>query len=164
MREEKKLVIYYSLTGNTEFVAEMISKYASADILKIELLRDISENKVSRFLELLRFILFRKKPEIKDILIDIDEYDTIYIGTPVWAGNMAAPIRTFFSKYKFSKKKVAVFCTADKNIGKTLERMKNELLDNKIIGGTIFLDVLNKKEETNDYVKNWVDGMYMLKE
>jgi len=77
---------------------------------------------------------------------------------------MAAPLKTFFSKYKFAGKKVAVFCTAGKTIGNTLENMKKELVDNEIVGGTIFLDVLNHKEETEKYVKEWLTTMYRSKE
>lgn len=164
MNDEKKLVIYYSLSGNTEYVADLIAKYAVADTLKIELLKELPEKGIGRILELIRFLFFRKMPEIKDITVDIDDYDVIYIGTPVWAGNMAAPMKTFFSKYKFLGKKVIVFCTAGKTIGKTLENMKKELDDNEIIGGTMFLDVQNKKEETEEYIKSWLDGMYKLKE
>lgn len=164
MNDEKKLVIYYSLSGNTEYVADLIAKYAGADTLKIELLKELPEKGIGRILELIRFLFFRKMPEIKDITVDIDDYDVIYIGTPVWAGNMAAPMKTFFSKYKFLGKKVIVFCTAGKTIGKTLENMKKELDDNEIIGGTMFLDVQNKKEETEEYIKSWLDGMYKLKE
>ena len=77
---------------------------------------------------------------------------------------MAAPLKTFFSKYKFAGKKVAVFCTTGKTIGNTLENMKKELVDNEIIGGTIFMDVVNHKEETEKYVKEWLSTMYRSKE
>ncbi|MBA2862233.1 flavodoxin [Methanococcus maripaludis] len=160
----KKLVIYYSLFENTEYVAKLISENTGAELLKIETVTEIPKKGFTMFLELGRFLLFRKMPEIKEISLNLDDYDIIYIGTPVWAGNMAAPLKTFFSKYKFAGKKVAVFCTAGKTIGNTLENMKKELVDNEIIGGTIFLDVLNHKEETEKYVKEWLSTMYRSKE
>lgn len=162
--DEKKLVIYYSLFENTEYVANLISENTGADLLKIETVAEIPKKGLAMFLELGRFLLFRKMPEIKEISVNLDEYDTIFIGTPVWAGNMAAPLKTFFSKYKFDGKKVAVFCTAGKTIGHTLENMKKELIDNELIGGTVFLDVLNNKAETENYVKEWLTTMYRSKE
>ncbi|MBB6067489.1 flavodoxin family protein [Methanococcus maripaludis] len=162
--DEKKLVIYYSLFENTEYVANLISENTGADLLKIETVTEIPKKGLAMFLELGRFLLFRKMPEIKEISVNLDEYDTIFIGTPVWAGNMAAPLKTFFSKYKFDGKKVAVFCTAGKTIGNTLENMKKELIDNELIGGTVFLDVLNHRAETENYVKEWLTTMYRSKE
>ncbi|WP_459201983.1 flavodoxin family protein [Methanococcus sp. CF] len=160
----KKLVIYYSLFENTEYVAKIISENTGADLLKIETVTEIPKKGLGMFLELIRFLLFKKMPEIKEISLNLEDYDVIFIGTPVWAGNMSAPLKTFFSKYKFDGKKVAVFCTAGKSIGNTLENMKKELVDNEIVGATVFLDVLNNKAETENYVKEWLSTMYKSKE
>jgi len=86
--DEKKLVIYYSLFENTEYVAKLISETTGADLLKIETLTEIPKKGLAMFLELGRFLLFRKMPEIKEISLNLDDYDTILsellYGPEIW--------------------------------------------------------------------------------
>ncbi len=105
----KTLVVYYSRTGTTKKVAEIIKGKLRCDIGEI-----ISEANLSGIFGYIKcgFQSFSKKtPRIKKMMMDVNDYDTIIIGTPVWAGNMSSPIRTFLTQQKDNLRNVAFFCT-----------------------------------------------------
>lgn len=78
---------------------------------------------------------FGRKPQIKGVPDNIDYYDEIILGTPIWAGMPAAPVYTFIKKYGIADKIDAVFtfsgggdndrCKAQ--LSKTLKNIKNEV-------------------------------------
>jgi len=123
----KALVIYYSRTGTTRKVAEMIAKELKADILEI-----VSTQNRDGILALMRsgFEAFSKRlPPIKDIKADFSKYDRILLGTPVWVGTMASPVRTFLTRYKnkFPDVPIAFFCTMGGNVSKAFKQMADVL-------------------------------------
>jgi flavodoxin len=105
----KALVVYYSRTGTTKKVAEIIKGKLKCDIEEI-----ITEANLSGLFGYIKcgYQAFAKKtPRIRKMAINLNDYDTIIIGTPVWAGNMSSPIRTFLIQEKDHCNKVAFFCT-----------------------------------------------------
>lgn len=105
----KNLIIYYSRTGNTETIAQEISKEVNGEIKKIELIKDISFGWAG-FTSLIGL-----KGKIKAIDFDLKNYDNIFIGFPVWAGKSSTPINTFLDKVDFKEKNVFVFVTQADN-------------------------------------------------
>jgi len=105
----KCLVIYYTRTGNTKKLAEVICEKLGA------ILQPIISRKKFRgpwgFLYAGFLSRTKKFPEIEPVEKDIREYDLVVVGTPVWASTMAAPVRTFLSRYKNDIKSVAFFAT-----------------------------------------------------
>ena len=105
----KALVIYYSRTGITEELAHDIADRVGGDIEKID---DGKQRK-----GLLGFIksgwdsFIENKPEINQLQHDVSQYDIVIIGTPIWAGNISAPVRSFITSYRDELNKVAFFCT-----------------------------------------------------
>ena len=109
LKMTKILVVFYSRSGNTKKVAKSVS-----DILKcdIEEIFDTKNRKgVFGFLSAGSDARNNRDIKIKEIKINPSLYDLVIIGTPVWAGNISAPIRTYISKNKDNFKKVAFFCT-----------------------------------------------------
>lgn len=109
--EAKTLVAYFSLTGNTEKAAKIVAEETNADLYKIELVTPYpSEYKEQTKLaqkELSEGIL----PPIKPWPENIDEYNVVFIGSPVWWGTMATPVRTFLSSGVLKGKTVIPFVT-----------------------------------------------------
>ncbi len=105
----KALVVYYSRTGTTKKIAEIIKAKLKCDIEGI-----ITEANLSGLFGYIKcgYQAFAKKtPRIKKTAMDVKDFDTVIIGTPVWAGNMSSPIRTFLTQERERYKKVAFFCT-----------------------------------------------------
>ena len=102
----KTIIIYYSLTGKTKKLAESLAKKLKSDI------EEITEKKRKRGLFKSGFeAALKLKPRILPLKSDLSKYDLVVIGTPIWAGNMSSPVRSFLSKYKDKISKSAFFCT-----------------------------------------------------
>ncbi len=121
----KKLVVYFSYTGHTKMIVDKIKDKLDCDILKIEtvepystdydtVVNDEQNSERSNFL-----------PEIKDININLDNYDEIILGTPVWWYRPAPAIRSFLTKYDLTGKTVIPFATNAGWLGKTFIEIKN---------------------------------------
>jgi flavodoxin len=153
----KPLVIYYSLTGNTRFIAENIALEAGADVLEIRTAKPIKMRiilwniigalqVITRFMPRLRF--FDRNPY---------SYDLIIIGTPVWAGNYAPAIRTLLHKIDLSNKKVAIFCCHSGRTGRTLEDMQKALHGSDLVGRKSFYRPLSFEKARNaNIAKGWI--------
>jgi hypothetical protein len=86
-------VIYYSKTGNNEFLAKEISSRLSC---KSEAIIETSKRS---FLTLLKEMILRKLPEIFEIKTDLDDFDHIVLVAPIWGGIAATPLIAFIAKY-----------------------------------------------------------------
>jgi len=129
-----KLVIFYSFEGSTKLVAESIAESIDADILRLKPKNEIKSKGFMRFIWAVKAAIMREKPELLPFDKSIEEYDVLFIGTPVWVWAYAAPLNTFLSKHAPSGKKIAVFCCHAGGKGKTLKNMKQALKDNTILG------------------------------
>jgi len=107
----KTLIIYYSRTGITKKLAEILQEKLSADI---EVITDTVNRKGPiGYLKSGKEAMTSFCPEILPLNKPIGDYDLVLIGTPNWAANMASPIRSFISQSKEQIKQAAFFCTQD---------------------------------------------------
>ncbi len=110
-KASKVLVLYYSQTSNTKTVATEIATRLNADIEEIALVEPydtafqatIDRCKADREKGIL--------PEIKPLKSNVADYDTIFLGYPIWFGTYAPPIASLLEKVDLSGKKVIPFCT-----------------------------------------------------
>jgi len=101
----KNLVVYYSLSGNTEVVANELSDKISGDLIKIELVKEPG------FAWAAFSAIIGVKCKLKPYDFSVNEYDNIFIGGQVWAGRSSTPINTLLHNMEFNKKNVFVFLT-----------------------------------------------------
>ena len=110
-KASKVLVLYYSQTSNTKTVAQEIANRLNADIEEIALVEPydtafqatIDRCKADREKGIL--------PEIKPLKLNVADYDTIFLGYPIWFGTYAPPIASLLDKVDLSGKWVMPFCT-----------------------------------------------------
>ena len=110
-KASKVLVLYYSQTSNTKTVATEIATRLNADIEEIALVEPydtafqatIDRCKADREKGIL--------PEIKPLKLNVADYDTIFLGYPIWFGTYAPPIASLLEKVDLSGKWVMPFCT-----------------------------------------------------
>lgn len=105
----KTLVIFYSRTGTTKKVSEIIAQKLNADMEEIQ--DTVDRSGVKGYLISGRDAMKRKLTQLEPIKKNLNEYDLVIIGTPIWSWNMSVPIRTFLSEQKENLKKIAFFCT-----------------------------------------------------
>jgi flavodoxin len=105
----KTLVAYFSRTGTTKKVAEMIAEKMGADVEEIKDIIDRSG--VKGYLKSGRDAMKKRLTKLEPLQNNLAEYDLVIIGTPIWGWNMSVPIRTFVTEQKNNLKQVAFFCT-----------------------------------------------------
>ena len=122
----KKLVAFFSCTGTTKKVAENLSKAIGGDLYEIvptKLYTNADLNwtdKTSR--SSLEMNDKNSRPEIATKVSNMEDYDTIFIGFPIWWYVAPRIINTFLESYDFSGKKIIVFCTSGgSGLGNTVE-------------------------------------------
>ena len=124
------LVVYFSCSGETKKVAEELKSVLNCDIFEIvpETVytdRDLDWNdKNSRSTVETDDESWR--PRIRNRIDNIDKYDTIYLGFPIWWYTAPKIINTFLDSYDFSNKKVILYCTSG---GSSIDKTYNDLKD-----------------------------------
>ena len=165
----KKLVVYFSHKGenyskskiinlekgNTEVVAEMISNILNADIFEI-----VAEKKYpikyDDCIEIAKKELRENsRPELKQD-IDINEYETIFVGYPNWWGTMPMPVWTFLEGKDFKNKRILPFCTHEgSGMGKSESDIKKLTGGAEVLKGlAIYGSDVNSSEKQ---VKKWLE-------
>ena len=119
----KALVVYFSRTGeqygvgviekgNTAIVADMIVEQTGADSFEI---LPKTDNYPTTYKELTDVAKEEQnqnaRPAIKDTVQNLEQYDTIYLGYPIWWGDLPMICYTFLESYDFSGKTIIPFCT-----------------------------------------------------
>ena len=134
----KKLVAYFSASGVTAKVAEKLAEKAEADIYEIRPETPYTKddlnwmNKKSR--SSVEMSDHSSRPAIADKNANIADYDTIYIGFPVWWYIAPTIINTFLEAYDFSGKKIILFATSGSSgFGKTVQNLQPSAPDATII-------------------------------
>ena len=151
----KRLVAFFSASGTTKKVAEMIAETAEADMYEITPKQLYSKadlnwmDKKSRSSVELSDKKYR--PEITDTDAHIDRYDEIFLGFPIWWYVAPTIINTFLESYDFSGKKIVLFATSGgSGFGNTVKELIPSAPDANIVEGKI-LNNVSKRD-----VENWV--------
>ena len=154
------LVIYYSFEGNTRFIAEQIAKVVNGDLLE---LKPQYKNAPTNFLKYVwggKQVLMKQKPPLLPFDYNPQDYDFIFIGTPVWAFTYAPALATFFSSVRLHNKKIALFCCHGGVKGSTLKKMADQLSGNEIVGKEDFVEPLRThKEDKGTKAEKWAQEL-----
>ena len=137
------LVAYFSLAGeqygvgvieegNTSIIAHMIAEQTGADLFEIEAVTPYPTSH-SELLDVSRQEMANNaRPEIAGTVDNMDDYDTIFIGYPIWWGDMPMIVYNFLESYDLSGKTIVPFCTHG---GSGLSDTESTIAD--ITGGTM---------------------------
>ena len=91
----RDLVVYYSLEGNTQYVAEKIAEKTGAETLRLVPKKAYHDKGFAKFLWGGKSAIMAEKPALEDYSVDLSAFDRIIFGFPVWASNFTPPLRTF---------------------------------------------------------------------
>lgn len=103
------LVVYYSQTGHTEFVARQIALQCRATLERIETYKQRESGRFFLFSSLES--LLRVRPSVRPGRHRPGKYDVVVVGTPVWCWNVASPVRSWLHRHRGFLPRVAFFCT-----------------------------------------------------
>lgn len=116
--EDKVLVVYYSATGNTENVANYIAAATDGDVFELEPTEPYSDADLNWTDDNSRVVREHDNPDERDVALvkstveNWDEYDTVFIGYPIWWGIAAWPVDGFIEANDFTGKTVIPFATS----------------------------------------------------
>ncbi len=156
----KTLVAYFSASGVTKNIAQNLAKAAEADLYEIKPKVPYTDADLNWMDKNARSTVEMKdwnsRPEIVEDDAHVENYDTIFVGFPVWWYIAPTIINTFLEKYDFSNKKIILFATSGgSGFGRTVENIRPSVSDStEIIEGKI----LNGNPST-DALKAWVDSI-----
>lgn len=107
----RTLILFYSQTETTKQVAKELQKRLGADIEEIKATVPYSGTYDETIARCQDEMKSNSLPHIRPIRSNLRNYDTIYIGYPVWFGTFARPMLTFINSVKLADKKIIPFCT-----------------------------------------------------
>lgn len=126
----KTAIVYYSMSGNTKYVAEKIADgiktSGEVDIIRIEPKKAYPDKGAKKFFWGGKSAVMGETPALQPYEFNIEEYERIIFGTPVWASTFVPPLRTFINDNPDVKnKKIAVFtCFSGGGADKAIDKMK----------------------------------------
>ena len=168
---KKVLVAYFSRTGeqysvgnitegNTAIIAKMIANKTGGDLFEIKVKND---NYPKGYTELTEYakkeMQQNERPEIVGQVDNFEQYDTIFVGFPIWWGDKPMPVYTFIDSYNFNGKNIIPFCTHEgsgfcgtQGMDKTGAKILKGLA---IYGHT----AQNDRTEADKKVSEWLKGL-----
>ncbi len=157
----KVLVVYFSATNNTERVAEVIAEETGGDLFEIvpkkpytaeDLEWTNSESRVYAGHE----DESKRKVKLEKTTPDKwRDYDTVFIGYPIWWGIAAWPVSSFVSANNFKNKTVIPFCTSSTSgVGDSADLLKEEAGTGKWFSGVRF-----QSHASKEAVCRWIDNL-----
>lgn len=125
--EHKILIAYYSHTGNTRKVAEAIQQQIGGDLFEIETVESYPSEYNDMALQAKLELANNVHPKLKSKVKNMADYDIVFIGSPNWWGNIAAPVSSFMAENDLKGKKVIPFIThggkGEQNTIKGMQKM-----------------------------------------
>lgn len=154
-----KLVAYFSATGTTAKVANRLADAINADVFEIEPQEPYTEAdlnwKDTQSRSSLEINDPSSRPSIARRRNHMEEYDTIYIGFPIWWYVAPTIINSFLESYDFSGKTIIPFATSSgSGMEKVNDALKVSCPDSKLLEGTVFLPNISLRD-----LSDWADFM-----
>ena len=146
----KKLVAYFTASGQTGTAAKKIAKLLNCDIYEIKPKTPYSQKDLNWNDEKARSTIECKnrasRPELADKNANIANYDTILVGFPVWWYLAPNLILTFLESYDFTGKKVIIWGTSHSSgMGNTMDEIRKVVKGANVVEGAIF-DISHRKD------------------
>lgn len=159
VQESKVLVAYFSATGNTEGVAEHIANGLNADIYEIvpenpytDADIDYNDNNSRTTIEMNDP---DARPAISGSVENMEQYDIVFIGYPIWWGEAPRIVSTFVESYDFPGKTIVPFCTSGgSGMGSSATNLEGLTSDAQWLSGKRL-----SGSDSQDTVMEWVNSL-----
>ena len=154
----KKLVAFFSASGTTKKVAQMIAEEVKVDLFEIEPKIPYTKADLDWMSKKSRSSVEmsdkKYRPEIMEKEIDMSSYDEIFLGFPIWWYVAPTIVNTFLEAYDFSGKKIVLFATSGgSGFGNTVKELQPSTPDAVITEGSL-LNCGTKQEITE-----WINSL-----
>ena len=155
----RKLVAYFSASGATAKVAETLAEAIGADIFEIEAEVPYTKADLNWRDPKSRSFIEMNSPDSRPMIArrrdNMDEYDTVFVGFPIWWYVAPTIINTFLESYDLRDKTIIPFATSGgSGMGKTNEKLKPSCQGANLMEGKVF-----PKNASNAEMNTWVKGL-----
>ena len=142
----KILIVYYSLEGNTKFIAEQLKEKLNADLLELKPVKAYPARGAMKFVAGGFAATVSAAPKLQPYTCNLKDYDFIILGSPVWNSRITPPLNTFLKNENLRGKAVAMYAChggggAEKLFVSTEEKV------GKLAARAAFTEPLSNKEE-----------------
>lgn len=159
----KKLLVYFSYNGNTRIIAEKIKENIDCDVLELQPKSPYSTDYQSVVDEFQNNETAKTTTELQKYDVNLDNYDTIIIGSPVWWYSITPVIRTFLKENDLSNKTIIPFATNAGWLGRTFREIKSLCSNSNIEKDMNIVFSTNHEEHklitTNEELLNWIHSI-----
>ncbi|MCI8378826.1 MAG: hypothetical protein HFH72_09945 [Lachnospiraceae bacterium] len=154
----KILIAYFTRSGNAETLADRIQEKTRGTKFRIETVKTYPQDYSGVYDEAMKEQQENARPELKTRVDNMAEYDTVFVGYPIWHGDTPMTVLTFLESYDFTGKKVIPFCSSGSSRPETsFSSVRASAAGAEILDGfwTRGADVANAADEINQ----WIDGL-----
>ena len=160
-KENKILIAYFSHTGNTKTIANIIHDSTGGDLFQITTVEPYPEDYDECVDKALQEQKDNARPELSAHVKNMESYDVVFIGYPNWWGTMPMAVFTFLEEYDFAGKTIVPFCTHE---GSGLGRSESDIA--KLCPESTLLESLairgSSVQKAQDDVNNWLKELKMI--
>lgn len=161
--ENSSIVVDGKVLGNTQYVAQLITEKTGSDIYRIEAKEDYPLDHTTLVNQAKEEQNNDERPEIKGKIDNFDEYDTIFLGYPIWWSDMPQILYTFLESYNFNEKTVIPFSThGGSGLAGTISTIKDKLSNSKVEENAFTMS-RNNMEDAPEEVESWLKELNIIK-
>ena len=156
-REDSTVTVNGERLGNTQYVANLIKEHTRADVFRIESVKQYNtEDHQALIDDAQEEQRQNARPEIKNKINNFDDYDTIFIGYPIWWSDLPQILYTFLESYDFTGKNVYLFSThGGSGLSGTVSTITNKLSGANVNSNAFKLH-RNSMEDAPEEVETWL--------
>ncbi|OKI46384.1 flavodoxin [Micromonospora sp. CB01531] len=157
--ENSTHVVDGKVYGNTQYVALLMAERLGADTFRIETAEELPLDHDTLIDLAVEWQDAGTRPELKALIPNLDEYDTVIVGYPIWEYDMPMPLYSFFEQHDFSGKNVYLYTTHDvSGLSGTLEKVA-EMLPDATVSENTFDISRSDMDDSEARVGEWLDGL-----
>lgn len=157
--DNSTVVIDGEVLGNTQYVAMLIQEHTGADIVRIEPQEPYTTNHKELVAIASKEQADHARPTIKDNIANFEQYDTIFVGYPIWWSDLPMILYSFFDEYDFQNKTIVPFSThGGSGLADTIDTI-SELEPNATIQEPALSISRDDVEEAEADVVEWLESL-----
>ncbi|WP_030350427.1 flavodoxin [Streptomyces scopuliridis] len=157
--ENSTHVVDGKVLGNTQYVAQIIEERTGAEVFRIETAEELPLDHETLENLALEQQEANERPKLKALIPNLEEYDTVFIGYPIWWYDLPMPMYTFLEEHDFSGKNIMLFSTHGGNrLSGTVETITDTLSDSTVISNALTIS-RDDMDDAEAEVVNWLDGL-----
>lgn len=158
----KTLIVYFSWGGNTRTVANHIHDLIGGDIVEVETVIPYPDT----YEEVTQIapgeLESDYRPELKTKIENMDEYDTLIVGTPIWGSHLTPAMKSFLASYNLSGKSIAPFCThGGSGTAQSVNDIRSVSPNSTILGSLAVYG--NQAENSRNDIEQWLRRIGIIK-